>query len=157
METENLMAHVRTICPQMSADVRRNGTAQGHGVKRDAVRERAVLALLSEKTLARVARRCGVNEKTLRRWMAEDVYKLELAHAQRAVFQAGMTRVQALAAHAIGTLEMLLGPTVPPSVRLGAARTVAELALHQHDVDTIIRRLEEIEARQREHDAERSA
>ena len=35
-----------------------------------------------------------------------------------------------------------------PAVRLGAARTMAEIALHQHDADTILRTLDEIEQRQ---------
>jgi hypothetical protein len=39
-------------CPQKSADVRTKGVSPGHGVKSHALRERAVLALLSEKTFA---------------------------------------------------------------------------------------------------------
>jgi hypothetical protein len=36
------------------------------------VRERDILALLSERTIGTAARRCGVNECTLRRWLAGD-------------------------------------------------------------------------------------
>ena len=43
----------------------------------------------------------------------------------------------------------------PPAVRLGAARTVVELGIHQHDADTILRKLDEIEAGQREQDSAR--
>jgi hypothetical protein len=47
----------------------------------EAMRERAIGALLSEKTLAAAARRCGLNEKTLRRWLAEDAgFKQAFAH-----------------------------------------------------------------------------
>jgi hypothetical protein len=35
-------------------------------------------------------------------------------------------------------------------VRLGAARTVAEIGMHQYDVDTILRKLENIEVAQRQ-------
>jgi transposase-like protein len=60
------------------------------------------LALLSEKTFAAAARRCDVNEKTLRRWMADDeAFKRNLAEARHAMFQAGMHRVQALTAEAV--------------------------------------------------------
>ena len=69
--------------------------------------------------------------------------------ARHAMFQAGMDRVQALTADAIDTLATLMGRTMPPTVRLGAARTVAELAIHQHDSQTIMRKLEDIEAYQR--------
>ena len=47
---------------------------------------------------------------------------------------------------AVDTLEDLLDATDHPSVRLGAARTVAELGIHQHDADTILRKLDEIES-----------
>ena len=108
------------------------------------------MALLSEATLASAARRCGVNEKTLRRWTTEDdAFKRELGAARQAMFQTGMNRVQALAAVAIDTLAALMGRQMPPNVRLGAARTVAELGIHQNDAETIIRRLDEIEAQQR--------
>ena len=50
--------------PQVSADVREKG---GHGAKSEAVRERAIVALLSERTVADAAAKAGVNEKTLRR------------------------------------------------------------------------------------------
>ena len=137
--------------PQPAA-VSRNSV--GHGAKSAAVRERAILALLSEKTIGRAAAKCRLGERTLRRWMTQDeTFKRELAEGQRMAFQAGMHRVQALTAKAVDTLAELMGRQMPPNVRLGAARTVAELATHQHDADTILRRLDEIEAHQRQQDA----
>src|SRR5688572_30109252 len=113
--------------PQKTAGVR---DFAGHGAKSAAVRKRAILALMSEKTIGRAAAKCGVNEKTLRRWMAEDAeFKRELAEAQRLAFEAGMQRLQGLTAKAVDTLADLLAPNAPPNVRLGAARTVAELGI----------------------------
>ena len=54
-----------------------------------------------------------------------------------------------LTAKAVETLEELLDEKGHPSVRLGAARTVAELALHQHEAETILKKLEEMELRTR--------
>ena len=134
--------------PQKSADAR---TTEGHGAKTSAVRERALLALLSEKTIAKAAKRSGVNEKTLRRWLSDDeTFKADYATARHATFQAGMNRVQTLVVRAIDTLDDLLNAKKHPAVRLGAARTVVELGLHQHDSETILRRLEDIEAHQRQ-------
>jgi hypothetical protein len=76
----------------------------------------------------------------------------QLAESRRATFQAGMHRVQALTAEAVDTLAALMRPKMPPAVRLGAARTVAELGTHQHDAETILEKLEQIEAFQREQD-----
>ncbi len=56
------------------------------------------MALLSERSLTGAARRCGVHEKTLRRWMAEDEsFRQAYTEARTAMFEAGMHRVQALA------------------------------------------------------------
>ena len=61
-----------------------------------------------------------------------------------------MSRVEALTGKAIDTLGDLLDAKEYPNVRLGAARTVAELGLHRHDADTIVRKLGELEAYQRQ-------
>ena len=61
-----------------------------------------------------------------------------------------MTRVQALTAKAVNTLDELLDEKKHPNVRLGAARTVAELGIHQHDAEQILKKLDEIEASQRQ-------
>ncbi len=134
--------------PQKSADDRDLG---GHGAKSGAVRERAILALLSERTIGQAAAKAEVNERTLRRWLSDDdAFKAEYAAARQATFQAGIGRVQALTARAVDTLEDLLDAEKYPSVRLGAARTVAEMGIHQHDAETILRKLDEIEAVQRQ-------
>jgi hypothetical protein len=135
---------------QNTAETRRSPRrSRGHGAKPDAVREQAILALLSEKSLRAAAQRCGIDESTLRHWMAEDGFSTALADARRAAFQAGMHRVQALTGEAVETLAALMAPDVSAAVRLGAARTVAELGLHQQDAETIMRKLEEIETYQR--------
>jgi hypothetical protein len=83
-----------------------NGLPKGHGAKTVAVRERAVAALMSEPTIARAAKRAGVNERTLRRWLAEDqAFKVAYATARRATFQDAMDRIQVVTARAVETLE----------------------------------------------------
>ncbi len=133
--------------PQMSADVRESA---GHGAKSQAVRERAVVALLSEKTVTEAAATAGIGEKTLRRWMSDDeAFQAEYAAARTAAYQAGIYRAQALTGRAMDTLEALLDDEKHPNVRLGAARTVAEIGIHQHDAETIMAKLDEIESDQR--------
>ena len=88
-------------------------------------------------------------ERTLRRWLADDEqFQTEHASALRTTFEAGIQRAQALAAKAVDTLEELLEDKTHPNVRLGAARTVAEIGIHQHDADSIMKKLEELEAHQ---------
>jgi hypothetical protein len=138
--------------PQMSADVRKKAAtppAKAHGAKSGAVREAAILALLTEKSLAEAAARCGVTDRTLRRWLTEDAdFQAAYAAARRATFDAGIARVQALTAKGVETLEELLDAKKFPAVRLGAARTIVELGMHQRDAETIMAKLEAIEAAQ---------
>jgi hypothetical protein len=132
----------------MSADERK--TRAGHGAKPAVVRERAILALLSEPTIGKAATTCGVGESTLRRWLAEDTaFQVEFEMARTVTFKAALHRLPALTATAINTLAALLGDQEPPAVRLGAARSVVEVGLYQHDVDVIVKKLDALEARQR--------
>jgi hypothetical protein len=111
---------------------------------------------MAEKTLEAAAQRCGVNERTLRRWMTEDaMFQRDLAEARRATFQAGMNRVQALTVEAVETLAALMAADVSPAVRLGAARSVADLGIHHNDAETIMRKLDELEAYHRQQEAGR--
>ncbi len=132
----------------MSADVRKNRA--GHGAKPAAVRDQAILALLSEPTIGEAAARCGIAEKTLHRWLTDDaVFLAAFEAARQATFKAAISRIPALTVRAVDTLAALLGEKEPPAVRLGAARAVTDIGLHQHDAETIMRKLDEIEARQR--------
>jgi len=136
-----------TLRPEL-AEVGRAGTHRR--AKNDASRERAVIALLSERSLGAAAKRAGVGERTVRRWLAEDSeFQGELSRARRATFQAGVQRVQALMGQAVGVLEDLLAETKHPAVRLGAARTVIELAVNRNDAEVLLGRVEELERLQR--------
>src|SRR5262245_61266581 len=99
--------------PQVSAETR---DPRGHGAKSEAVRARAIMALLTEKSIGDAAARCGVNEKTLRRWLSADAeFQAKYAAARRATFEAGISRVQALSTKALDALEDLLGATKYPA------------------------------------------
>ena len=125
---------------------RQNG-ARGHGAKTEAQRERAILALLAAPTIGVASK--GVRNgraRTLRRWITEDAaFELELTAARRAVFDAGVQRVQALTAMAVETLADLLAEKKHPSVRLGAARAVLEIAVNRHYAETLLKRIEDLE------------
>jgi hypothetical protein len=139
------------------SDIQKPGTQKsagdrstGHGTKPDAVRQKAIVGLLSEPTIGAAAAVAGVSERTLRRWLTDDAeFKAQYEEARQATFLASISRIQALAGKAADALEDLLAAKEHPSVRLGAARTVTEIGLHQRDADLILRKLDEIEAAQR--------
>ena len=108
--------------------------------------ERAIVELLSGRSFTAAARKAGINERTLRKWASEDDdFKAELRAAQTALFEAGMSRVLGMTTRAVDTLADLLDQGQPPTVRLGAARSILELGVHKHDADDIEKRLGEIE------------
>jgi hypothetical protein len=132
--------------PQVTADGRQNRAR--HGAKPAAVREQAIVALLSEPTIGEAAARCGIGERTLRRWLTDDEpFQAEYEAARHTTFQAAISRIPALTVRAVDTLAALLGEGEPPVVRLGAARTVAEIGMHQYDAETILKKLDALEAR----------
>ena len=142
--------------PQNAAEGREKGaTPKGHGAKSAGQREAVILALLSERSIRLAADRletdgCPVSERTIRGWLADDdEFKGAYEAARKATYQVGIARIQALAGRGVETLEELLDAKKFPAVRLGAARTLVELGIHQHDAETIMRKLEEIEAAQR--------
>lgn len=134
--------------PQSTAESRES-VSKGHGAKSSVVRQKAILALLSEPTIGCAAKRAGIGERTLRTWMSEDSeFKAAYESARHATYEWSMSRIFGLTARAIDTLEELLKEMKHPSVRLGASRTVAEIAMHVVDSETILKRLDEIEAAQ---------
>ena len=145
----------RQQLPQNTAEGREKGaTPAGHGAKSAAQREAVILALLSERSIRLAAERlaadgCPVSERTIRGWLADDdAFKAAYEAARKATYQVGIARIQALTGRGVETLEELLDAKKFPAVRLGAARTLVELGIHQHDTETIMRKLEEIEAAQ---------
>src|SRR5215510_5979709 len=95
----------------------------GHGrqrAKSEAVREQAIVALLEARTIAEAAARCGIGERTLRRWLTEDRdFQQHYETARNVTFQAALHRVQALMTRAVTVLDDLLAATTTPAVQLG--------------------------------------
>ena len=95
---------------------------------------RAVHALLEEATIARAAERAGVNEKTVRRWLADAAFRRALDHVRREVFAGALARLQSGAGRAVDALLGVLGdPHSRPSDRLSAARSLLEHAHRAQD------------------------
>src|SRR5262245_40108120 len=76
----------------------------GHGRKPEAVRDRAVQALLTEPSLAAAAATAKVSVRCLRRWLKEPDFVSCYRSARRLVFEASIGRLQALAAEAVAAL-----------------------------------------------------
>ena len=92
---------------------------------------RAIVYLIQEDTITDAAEATGVTRQTLHTWLQRPEFQSALRAARREVFGHAITKLQNLATKAVDTLEELLDgdpETVPPGVKLGAARAVLDVA-----------------------------
>lgn len=109
-------------------------------------RERAIVALLSTRTLGEAAKSAGLGERTLRRWLSEDAeFRDAVMTARRATFDAAVERVQGLMGAAVNVLEDLMLDARHPAARLGAAKLIIELAINRSDAEQLVARIEQLE------------
>ncbi len=93
------------------------------------VRARAVFALLRQPTRAKAAREAGVNERTLRRWLADADFRAALDVTRRDVFGEVLSRMQGGAEKALEALHGVLDDDAArPSEKVAAARVLLDHA-----------------------------
>lgn len=109
--------------------------------------ELAITALLATGDQGRAAKASGVNPSTLRRWFTGDpVFVAAYAKARREAFTLAVAALQRLAAKAVACLESVLDDVdAPPQCRVGAARTVLELAVKGTETQDVVERLDRLE------------
>jgi hypothetical protein len=72
--------------PKKSGNSGQPQDAEEVGETLNARQDQAVLALVNEPTIGRAAAVAGVNERTLRRWLKQPVFRAELLAARREAF-----------------------------------------------------------------------
>ena len=121
----------------MSEDVRKSPI-------KTANREKALNSLLESLTISDAAQKCGLNEKTLRRFLADAEFQKEFRAARRVIFEQNIVRLQSLHAGAVDTLERNLN-CENPSVEVRAAQIIIEGNRKDFETLDILERLEKIE------------
>jgi DNA-binding transcriptional MerR regulator len=107
-------------------------------------REKAISALLESPTITEAAQKCGLNEKTLRRYLDDAEFQKEFRAARRGIFEQNIIRLQLLHADAIDTLKRNLN-CENPSVEVRAAQIVIEGNRKDFEMTDILQRLEALE------------
>ena len=87
----------------------------------------AIVSLLEGRTLQATADRCGVNVRTLRRWIHSPDFAAEYARARREHFETVTASLQSVANEAAETLTRLLR-CGDPLIELRAARAILQIA-----------------------------
>jgi hypothetical protein len=106
--------------------------------------ENALNALLASASIADAAQKCGLSEKTLRRYLADADFQNEFRAARRVVFEQNIVRLQSLHAGAVDTLERNLS-CENPSVEVRAAQIIIEGSRKDFETLDILERLETLE------------
>jgi hypothetical protein len=121
----------------MSEDVRKSPM-------KTANKEKALAALLESATITDAAQKCGLSEKTLRRYLDDGAFQTEFRAARRVVFEQNIVRLQSLHAGAVDTLERNLN-CENPSVEVRAAQIIIEGNRKDFETLDILTRLEALE------------
>ncbi len=107
-------------------------------------RETALNSLLASATITEAAKKCGLNEKTLRRYLADADFQKEYRAARRVVFEQNISRLQSLHTQAVDALERNL-TCENPSVEVRSAQIIIEGNRKDFETLDILERLEKIE------------
>jgi hypothetical protein len=107
-------------------------------------RERALSALLSSGSITDAATRCGLNEKTLRRYLSDTDFQREYKSERRVVFEQNIVRLQTLHDGAVDALERNLTCEIA-SVEVRSAQIIIESNRKDFETLDILERLETLE------------
>jgi hypothetical protein len=110
--------------------------------------ENALNALLASASITEAAQKCGLSEKTLRRYLDDAEFQKEFRAARRMVFEQNIVRLQSLHTGAVDALERNLN-CENPSVEVRAAQIIIEGNRKDFETLDILERLEVLEIEHR--------
>lgn len=108
--------------------------------------QKAITALLSERTTRDAAKTAGVNEKTLYTWLNEPNFRAALRSAEKDILDDVTRRLSAGQSLALDTLEKLVKSARHESTKLRASVAWLEMSLKFRDMQDIEERLTALEA-----------
>jgi hypothetical protein len=124
------------------ADEAEDGPLNGLTPRQDG----AVATLLQEPTIGRAAAAAGVGERTLRRWLAEPVFKAAVLTARREAFGQAIGLTQKYAPVAVAALvKVMQDQTVPPAAKVTAAAMLLRFGREGIELDDLAERVEAME------------
>jgi hypothetical protein len=108
--------------------------------------QKAITALLSERTIGEAAKRAGVGERTLYTWLADPVFRSALKSAEKNVLDDVTRRLTTGQRLALDTLEKLIQSARHESTKLTACVQWLNLFVKYRDMQDIDERLTALEA-----------
>ena len=107
--------------------------------------EKTIMALLTELTYSRAAKKAGIGETTLYRWLDDDEFNRAFKHARKKAFSQSISHLQQATASAVETLQNIMeNEEAPASSRVTAAKTVIEMEYKAYEMEDLTEELDEI-------------
>lgn len=113
--------------------------------RRKKAEEQLLMALACGATVESVARSTGISERTIHRRLRDPEFAQRLQSLRADMVQRTSAMLTAASLESVKTLLELQHNGNPPAVRLGAARTVLELALKLREAAELTERLTTLE------------
>jgi hypothetical protein len=108
--------------------------------------DRAIRALLSERTVQAAATAAGVGLTTLHRWIKDPAFDAAYRDARHAFHSQSMARLHQMVPAAITTIgKAMLDQSTPPATRVRAAHSVLDHAADAIEMENLGARLDELE------------
>jgi len=116
------------------------------GSSRANAKSAVIAALAAGLTIEETAKQTPVSARTIHRWLKDAEFKAEVDAARSQLVNNTLGRLSDSATAAVKTLQELLSSSQPPSVRLGAARAILEMAVKYREAVELAERVKQIEA-----------
>src|ERR1019366_7785700 len=125
----------------------------GHGTQFTRKKEKAIAALLSQRTTEDAARAVGIGSATLLRWLKEPDFDEAYREARRAAYGQSIARLQQASGAAVSTLlKIMVDSSAPASSRVRAAENVLEKCARAIETEEMEARLARLEKWQQDAD-----
>ncbi|MEU9754551.1 hypothetical protein AB0D90_15620 [Streptomyces althioticus] len=111
----------------------------------------AVVALARGATAEQAAREAGVSGRTVRRWMEDPDFQVDVQDARTELLSATVQHLAMGAAESVATLRQLLSHK-DGRVQVQAARTMLDSYLEMYEMHNLDRRIRELENAERGED-----
>jgi hypothetical protein len=108
--------------------------------------ERAIVALLANRSVEDAARACKTPVRTLFRWPKEPGFDAAYRKAKKAAFGQGIARLHHLSSAAVSTLgKVMLDAATPPAAKVRAADSILNHTIKAIETEDIEARVAELE------------
>jgi hypothetical protein len=119
--------------------------SRGHGDKQPRLRERFIMALLSNPSVEAAAESVGISRVTAWRWMRDQTFLERLHEVRRDAWGRAMAQLQEAGPEAVEALRRTLREAENEAPRVSAAKTILDLGLRVVELGDIEQRLARLE------------